>query len=83
MSLGGNGNTGDKSKATWDGIAYFPTQNFWVYGNTVVNLNSPSMALVAGQIWVQGNATMNVTNDNPRNLAVSQVTTAGGARLIQ
>jgi hypothetical protein len=32
---------------------------------------------------VQGNATMNVTNDNPRNLAVSQVTTAGGARLIQ
>ena len=83
VSLGGNGNTDDKSKATWDGIAYFPTQNFWVYGNTVVNLNSPSMALVAGQIWVQGNATMNVTNDNPRNLAVSQVTTAGGARLMQ
>jgi hypothetical protein len=83
VSLGGNGNTDDKSKATWDGIAYFPTQNFWVYGNTVVNLNSPSMALVAGQIWVQGNATLNVTHDNPRNLSVSQVTTSGGARLIQ
>jgi Flp pilus assembly protein TadG len=83
VSIGGNGNTGDKSKATWDGIAYFPSQNFWVYGNTVVNLNSPSMALVAGQIWVQGNATMNVTNDNPRNLSVAPVTTAGGARLIQ
>jgi hypothetical protein len=83
VSLGGNGNTDDKSKATWDGIAYFPTQNFWVFGNTVVNLNSPSMALVTGQIWVQGNATMNVTNDNPRNLSVSQVTTSGGARLIQ
>ena len=83
VSLGGNGNTGDKSKATWDGIAYFPTQNFWVYGNTVVNINSPSMALVAGQIWVQGNAALNVTNDNPRKLAVNPVTTAGGARLIQ
>jgi Flp pilus assembly protein TadG len=83
VSLGGNGNTDDKSKATWDGIAYFPTQNFWVYGNTVVNLNSPSMALVAGQIWVQGNATLNVTNNNPRNLSVSQVTTSGGARLVQ
>jgi len=83
VSLGGNGNTDDKSKATWDGIAYFPTQNFWVYGNTVVNINSPSMALVAGQIWVQGNATLNVTNDNPRNLSVAQIMTSGGARLIQ
>jgi Flp pilus assembly protein TadG len=83
VSLGGNGNTGDKSKASWDGIAYFPTQNFWVYGNTSVNINSPSMALVAGQIWVQGNAALNVTNDNPRKLAVTPVTTAGGARLVQ
>jgi len=83
VSIGGNGNTGDKSKATWDGIAYFPTQNFWVYGNTNVNINSPSMALVAGQIWVQGNAALNVTNDNPRKLSVNQVTTAGGARLVR
>ena len=84
VSLGGNGNTGDNSKASWDGIAYFPGQNFWVYGNTTVNLNSPSMALVAGQIWVQGNATMNVTNDNPRNLTgLTQATVPGGARLVQ
>jgi len=49
-----------------------------------VNLNSPSMALVAGQIWVQGNATMNVTNNNPRNLSgLTQATVPGGARLIQ
>jgi len=84
VSLGGNGNTGDNSKASWDGIAYFPGQNFWVYGNTTVNLNSPSMALVAGQIWVQGNATMNVTNNNPRNLSgLAQATVPGGARLVQ
>ena len=84
VSIGGNGNTDDKSKASWDGIAYFPTQNFWVYGNTVVNMNSPSMSLVAGQVWVQGNATMNVTNDNPRKLSgISQTPVPGGARLIQ
>lgn len=83
VSLGGNGNTDDGSKATWDGIAYFPTQNFWVYGNTVVNVNSPSLAIDAGQIWVQGNATLNVTNNNPRNVSVSPVTVAGGARLVQ
>src|SRR5437588_1679190 len=83
VSIGGNGNTGDKSKATWDGIAYFPSQNFWVFGNTVVNMNSPSMSLVAGQVWVQGNATMNVPNDNPRKLSgSSQTTVPAGARLI-
>ena len=81
VSLGGNG--GDTSKATWDGIAYFPGQNFWVYGNTSVNANSPNMAIVAGQIWVQGNAALNVTNNNPRNLTVAQTMTDGGARLIK
>ena len=84
VSIGGNGNTADKSKASWDGMAYFPTQNFWVFGNTSVNINSPAMALVAGQIWVQGNAALNVTNDNPRNVAIAPpVTMPGGARLIQ
>jgi len=83
VSLGGNGNTDDSSKASWDGIAYFPTQNFWVYGNTVVNTNSPGVAIVAGQIWVQGNATLNVTHNNPRNLSVNQPMTSGSARLIR
>ncbi len=83
VSIGGNGNSGDTSKATWDGIAYFPTQNFWVYGNSVVNANSPSMAIVAGQIWDQGNATINVTHNNTRGLNVAQTTVDGGARLLQ
>jgi hypothetical protein len=44
VSIGGNGNNDtDTSKATWDGIAYFPTQNFWVYGNAVVNASSPGV----------------------------------------
>ncbi len=83
VSLGGNGNSADTSKATWDGVAYFPGQNFWVFGNTVVNSNSPGMAVVAGQIWVQGNATLNVTHNNSRNLSVSQVMTRGGVRLTE
>lgn len=84
VSLGGNGNnTVDMSKATWDGVAYFPSQNFWVFGNPVVNVNSPSLAIVAGEIWNQGNATINVTNLNTRNLKVTQTTTSGGARLLQ
>jgi Flp pilus assembly protein TadG len=83
VSIGGNGNTNDASKASWDGIAYFPTQNFWVYGNTQVNANSANMSVVAGEIWIQGNATLNVTHNNTRNLPVAQTTTAGGARLIQ
>jgi len=81
VSLGGS--NGDTSKASWDGVAYFPYQNFWTYGSAVVNANSPSMAIVAGQIWVQGNATVNVTHNNTRNLSVSQTTTSGGARLVQ
>lgn len=83
VSLGGNGNTDDTCKASWDGIAYFPGQNFWVYGNTVVNTNSPSMAIVAGQVWIQGNATLNVTHNNPRNLPVKEIKTSGGARLLR
>ncbi|HZP77431.1 MAG TPA: TadE/TadG family type IV pilus assembly protein [Pseudolabrys sp.] len=84
VSLGGNGNNqADGSKATWDGVAYFPNFNFWVYGNPVVNANSPSMVLVAGQIWIQGSAIFNVTHNNPRNLTVSEITTTGGARLVQ
>jgi len=83
VSIGGNGNTADKSKASWDGMAYFPTQNFWVFGNTNVNINSPAMSLVAGQIWVQGNAALNITNDNPRKVPISPITTAGSARLMR
>ena len=83
VSIGGNGNnSADGSKATWDGVAYFPTQNFWVYGNPTVNVNSPTLSIVAGEIWNQGNATINVTNQNTRNLNVNPITTSGGARLL-
>ena len=74
-SVGGSdGNdTGDGSKLSYDGVAYFPTQNFWMFGNSIVNANSPSMAIVADKIWTQGSADVKITNLNPRNLPVTNV----------
>jgi Flp pilus assembly protein TadG len=79
-SIGGG--SGDASKLQYDGVAYFPTQNFWVFGNAVVNANSPSVAIVADKIWAQGGATLNVTNANTRNLPVTVPQSTIGARLI-
>ena len=82
-SVGGSsgGNQGS-AKLQYDGVAYFPTENFWVFGNAVMNANSPGMVIVADKIWIQGSATFNVTNNNPRNLRVSVPTTTSGARLL-
>ena len=81
VSIGGN--SGDGSKAKWDGVAYFPTQNFWVYGSAAIDVNSPGLALVAGQIWVQGDAAMTVTHDNPRQVAIDPPMVNSGATLVQ
>ena len=83
-SIGGNsGGKDSTAKLQIDGVAYFPTQNFWVFGRAALNANSPSMAVVADKIWVQGNATFNVTTANPRKLPVAAApTTSYGARLI-
>jgi Flp pilus assembly protein TadG len=71
-SIGGSsGGQGGSAKLTFDGVGYFPTQNWWVFGNAVVNANSPSMAIVADKVWTQGSAYVSVTNQNPRNLNVA------------
>ena len=80
-SIGGNS---DSAKLQFDGVAYFPDQNFWAFGNSTVNANSPSMAIVADKIWTQGSANVTVTNNNPRNLKVAAPpATPYGARLIR
>jgi Flp pilus assembly protein TadG len=82
-SVGGSSGANQGSaKLQFDGVAYFPTENFWVFGNSVMNANSPSMAIVADKIWVQGSATFTVTNNNPRNLPVTVPQTTYGARLL-
>jgi|GEM_PF-1276569 len=83
-SIGGSsGGQGGSAKLTFDGVGYFPTQNWWVFGNAVVNANSPTMAVVADKIWTQGSAYVSVTNQNPRNLPVTPPPQAGyGVKLI-
>jgi len=80
VSIGGS--DGDTGKLSYDGVAYFPTQNFWIRGSSTVNANSPSIAIVAAEVWPQGKATVNVTHNNTRNLKVSSPSTGFGARLI-
>jgi len=84
VSIGGAaGNPDGIPKLTYDGVAYFPTQNFWMFGNAIINANSPTMTMVADKIWVQGSATVNVTNENRRNLQVGPAPqTSFGARLV-
>ena len=86
-SVGGASGTGNNdgsggAKLSYDGVAYFPTENFWMFGSAVINANSPSLAIVADKVWTQGNATVNITNNNTRNLNVTAPKTAFGARLI-
>lgn len=87
VSIGGNGGpntTSDQSKLQIDGAAYFPTQNFWVYGNAEVAINSPGLSVVADKIWFQGSATVRVTIENRRNIEdYIRTGVAFGARLIQ
>jgi hypothetical protein len=77
VSIGGNTNV------QYDGVAYFPSQNFWVFGDAVVNANSPTLAVVADKIWTQGSAAVNITSKNTRNLSVSGAETTYGARLVK
>jgi len=74
---------GGSTTLKYDGVAYFPSQNFWAFGDTNITANSPSMAIVADKIWTQGSANVNITHNNPRNLAVTVPTTTYGARLIR
>ena len=83
VSIGGSSGGNDGSaKLTYDGVAYFPTENFWVFGNSAMNANSPSLAIVADKIWMQGSATVNVTNNDPRGLQVKAPTMSYGAKLL-
>lgn len=86
VSIGGNGGPtlgNDRSKLSIDGAAYFPTQNFWVYGASAVDINSPGVAVVADKIWFQGSATIDVTSENRRGiLDAVQAVVPFGVRLV-
>lgn len=86
VSIGGNGGPtvgNDQSKLSIDGAAYFPTQNFWVYGAAEVEINSPGLAVVADKIWFQGSARIAVTSENRRDIVDPVKSFVGfGARLV-
>lgn len=85
-SAGGNpadgGNTGGAAKLSYDGVAYFPTQNFWVFGAAVLKANSPTVAIVADKIWTQGHANVTVTANDTRNLGLTGPKANIGVKLI-
>ena len=80
-SVGGGSSA--TAKLQFDGTAYFPTQNFWVYGSSVTNANSPGVAVVADKIWTQGNATFTITTEDRRNLGVTGPAMSSGVVLIR
>ena len=55
---------------TFDGAAYFPNEEVWVGGGSVINANSPSYSLVANRFWFQDNSIINVTQENRRDLDI-------------
>jgi len=82
-SVGGSAGVAEGiPKFKYDGVAYFPTQNFWVFGDATMEANSPGLAVVADKVWIQGSATFKVTNNNPRKLPVTAPSLTYGARLL-
>jgi Flp pilus assembly protein TadG len=81
VSIGGSDTDG--SKLSYDGVAYFPTQNFWVRGKSTVNINSPTLSIVTSDINIQGSVNIQITENNTRNLPITPATTTYGARLIK
>jgi hypothetical protein len=65
----------------YQGVMYLPEQQIWAEGT--INATSPSMAILADQVWWQGNQKTTITVANPQNLPVAAAPTFGiGARLV-
>jgi hypothetical protein len=77
VSIGGN------SQLQYDGVMYFSSSNIWVFGGSIVNGNSPSVVMLGDKLWFQDNSTITLTQSNPRNLPVKNLSQKVGAALIQ
>jgi Flp pilus assembly protein TadG len=77
VSIGGN------SQLQYDGNMYFPSSNIWVFGGSTVTGNSPSVVMLGDKLWFQDNSTITLTQSNPRNLPVKNLSQRVGAALIQ
>ena len=55
----------------YDGAMYLPEQNFWVSGTAheaVIKAYSPAFALVADTVWIQGNARIEIRQEDRRDI---------------
>ncbi len=78
VSIGGD------SRLKFDGTMYFPNSNIWIFGGSVVEVNSPSIAMIGDKLWFQDNSVITVTQENPRNIAVADAPRLeAGARLVE
>ena len=52
----------------YDGLMYLPEQGLWLKGGSNIEGRSPTMAMVADQIWVQDDTTMKIVQENARSI---------------
>ena len=77
VSIGGN------SQLQYDGVMYFPNSNIWVFGGSIVNANSPSVAMLGDKLWFQDNSTVTITQSNPRGLPIKNTSPIVISVLVQ
>lgn len=77
VSIGGN------SSLEYDGTMYFPLSNIWVFGGSILKGNSPNVAMLGDKLWFQDNSSITITQTNPRNLIVKDLSQKTGATLIR
>lgn len=72
------------SEFEFDGVMYLPEHDIWFKGGSQINANSPTLAFVADQLWVQDSSEIRVTNNNDRNVEVAAAHSRYeyGARLV-
>ena len=55
---------------TFDGVMYMPDHQIWMAGGSVVNITSPTFALVGDKVWLQDHTVVNVSQTNLRGISI-------------
>jgi hypothetical protein len=58
------------STLTYDGVMYLPEQDVWIKGNSHVTANSPTLAMVGDQFWIQDASSVVITQEDKRGLDI-------------
>lgn len=58
------------SSLVFDGLMYLPEQDVWLKGSSQVSGKSPTMIMVADQIWVQDGSLLAVSRQNARGIDI-------------